>query len=83
MFGISRRLVLLLLLLLLLLLIFRGSRTHNGVDVLCDAGADIYAPIDGVINLSIPYGDGSCCDDGFNIQGSGAWSGKITNRLPL
>ncbi|KAK2167483.1 hypothetical protein LSH36_27g06052 [Paralvinella palmiformis] len=55
----------------------RGDRLHYGVDVLCDAGADIYAPIDGVINLSIPYGDGSCCDDGFNIQGSGAWSGHL------
>jgi len=39
-------------------------------------GSDVYAAFDGVLRGQvIPYGSGSCCDDGIIIDGSGAWSG--------
>ena len=53
----------------------RGGGTHEGVDVACSAGSNVYAPISGTYGIAIPYGDGSCCDNGFDIAGSGAWSG--------
>ena len=48
---------------------YRGSRLHLGTDVECSAGQAINAPFDGFILQSVPpYGDGSCCDNGFEFQ---------------
>lgn len=54
-----------------------GTRTHLGWDVQCTpAGATVYAPFDGTVTRkAYPYGDGSCCDTGFEMVGSGTWSG--------
>lgn len=35
-----------------------------------------YAPFPGVVvREAPPYGDGTCCDEGYLLQGTGAWSG--------
>jgi hypothetical protein len=55
----------------------RGTRMHEGWDVKCNpAGATVYAPFDGTVTRkAYPYGDGTCCDTGFEIVGSGMFSG--------
>lgn len=55
----------------------RSSRAHLGWDVKCNpAGATVYAPFAGTVTRrAYPYGDGSCCDTGFVISGSGQFSG--------
>ena len=46
----------------------RGTRDHAGSDVECSSNQALYAPFDGYILWSVPpYGDGSCCDDGFDF----------------
>jgi len=53
-----------------------GSGTHNGWDVRCNGGATVYAPFAGTVaRRANPYGDGSCCDIGFLINGSGQFAG--------
>jgi len=54
----------------------RGSRPHAGWDVRCNGGATVYAPYQGTVTRrAYPYGNGSCCDIGFEINGSGTWAG--------
>jgi uncharacterized protein YraI len=54
----------------------RSGGTHKGWDVKCNGGAVVNAPFDGVVQRkAYPYGDGSCCDTGFLITGSGQFSG--------
>jgi len=54
----------------------RGSRPHTGWDVRCNGGATVYAPFAGTVTRrAYPYGDGSCCDIGFQIEGSGQFAG--------
>lgn len=37
----------------------RGDRVHPGIDLVCTAGQDIYAPVDGKYQKFLdPYGDG-------------------------
>jgi len=55
----------------------RGDRAHLGWDVRCNgAGATVYAPYAGTVTRrAYPYGDGSCCDTGFLIEGNGQFAG--------
>jgi len=54
----------------------RGTRAHLGWDVRCNGGATVYAPFAGqVVRKVLPYGDGTCCDTGFLINGSGQFAG--------
>jgi len=54
----------------------RGSRPHNGWDIKCQGGATVYAPFDGtVVRRSNPYKTPSCCNTGFQINGSGCFAG--------
>ena len=57
--------------------LFRGSRTHAGSDVECSGRVSIRAPFDGYILWSVPpYGDGTCCDDGFDyVSTDSNWPG--------
>jgi len=44
--------------------------------VKCNGGATVYAPFDGTVTRrAYPYGDGSCCDIGFLIEGTGQFTG--------
>lgn len=52
----------------------RGSRKHNGVDVLVEEGQDVYSPIDGIITR-FSYPGKSKAWQGLYIQGTGAWKG--------
>lgn len=57
----------------------RGSSMHGGWDVKCNGGATVYAPYAGVVvRKAYPYGDGTCCDTGFLIDGSGQFAGHST-----
>jgi len=54
----------------------RGSRAHLGWDVKCNGGATVYAPFAGTVTRRVlPYGDGTCCDTGFEINGTGQFAG--------
>jgi hypothetical protein len=54
----------------------RTGGTHWGWDVRCNGGATVYAPFAGtIVRRANPYGDGSCCDTGFQIDGNGSWAG--------
>jgi len=54
----------------------RGERAHLGWDVRCNGGATVYAPFAGTVaRKAYPYGDGTCCDTGFLINGSGTFAG--------
>ena len=56
---------------------FRGSRTHNGIDIICNAGSSVYAPFPAkVIRESRPYGNGRLHDTGIYMEGTGDWAGK-------
>ena len=56
---------------------YRGSRTHNGIDVICNAGSSVYAPFSAkVIRESRPYGNGRPHDTGIYMVGTGYWTGK-------
>jgi murein DD-endopeptidase MepM/ murein hydrolase activator NlpD len=53
-----------------------GTRIHTGWDIPCNGGATVDAPFAGtVVREAFPYGDGSCCDTGFLIDGTGTFAG--------
>jgi hypothetical protein len=53
-----------------------GSRIHTGWDIPCNGGATVDAPFAGtVVREAFPYGDGTCCDTGFLIEGTGQFAG--------
>ncbi|XP_062380452.1 leukocyte cell derived chemotaxin 2, tandem duplicate 1 [Sardina pilchardus] len=54
----------------------RGSRTHKGLDIVCNDGATVYAPFDVQLNgKAVPYGSPSdlqkLINDGVNLSGEG------------
>ena len=52
-----------------------GKRTHAGLDIQSDPGYPVASPIDGmIVREKRPYGDGSACDTGLLIAGTGAHS---------
>ena len=58
------------------LFLYRG-RSHGGTDVKCTRNDVARAPFPGVVvSEAPPYGDGTCCDEGYLLRGSGAWTGK-------
>ena len=62
---------------LLIMFYCRGSRTHRGIDVICNAGSSVYAPFSAkVIRESRPYGNGKPHDTGIYMEGTGDWTGK-------
>jgi len=64
----------------------RGSRKHNGIDIVTQLGRDVLSPIEGkVIRISYPYAS-DLSYTGLLIEGSGAHKGievKIFYMNPL
>lgn len=57
------------------LLCFRGSRTHRGLDIVCDDGATVYAPFDVTIERKvIVYTDPAkaAINNGLELRGGGS-----------
>lgn len=60
----------------LLLLCLSGGRTHQGLDVVCSDGADVYAPFDVEVNGALrvyvdPTNAKIAINKGINLQGGG------------
>jgi len=49
--------------------------THNGIDIVCSDGSNVYAPFDGKITRRARPGSKDCVNDGLKLEGSGTWSG--------
>ncbi|XP_045432620.1 leukocyte cell-derived chemotaxin-2 [Pipistrellus kuhlii] len=50
----------------------RGSRPHQGVDVLCSDGSTVYAPFSGrIVRQAKPYRKNNAINDGVQISGGG------------
>lgn len=60
----------------------RGTRLHNGYDIVCSAGATVYAPFPATVRGdSIPYSPktshwGADYNTGVFMEGTGSWTGR-------
>ncbi|XP_068004418.1 leukocyte cell-derived chemotaxin-2-like [Melanerpes formicivorus] len=49
-----------------------AGRKHKGVDVVCQDGAEVFAPFSGrVVKQAKPYGNGNAIDNGVQLAGAG------------
>ncbi|KAF8362531.1 lect-2 [Pristionchus pacificus] len=63
---------------------YKGKRSDgillDAIDLRCDAGRKVFAPIDGQMEFFRPFGgkkDKKCADAGVKIEGTGQWQGYV------
>ena len=67
----------------------RRRGQHTGYDIVCSAGANVYAPFPAkVLDVSIPYSPksshwGAVYNTGIFMEGTGSWAGRTFFSKPV